>query len=236
MTPNSYFITGTDTGVGKTLVTALLALHLQSRGIDVGIMKPIASGCSRDHGELVSEDARWLCEITGIEDHLDLINPIRYEEPLAPIVAARRAGLSTAETLMTIMEAYRTLCSRHEAVLVEGVGGLLVPIAETNGRILTCVDLAEALKLPVVVVARRGLGTINHTLLTCRINMQPPARVCGMVFSDVTPVSTTDVAAETSPMLLAEMTGLPIWGQLQYLADLDRKALGEAAAILRIPG
>ena len=229
MKTNSYFITGTDTGVGKTLVTTLLALQLQSRGIDVGVMKPIASGCTLTNGELVNDDAVWLRETIGVNDDLDLINPIRYEEPLAPLVAARRAGLLTTGTIATMMEAYRELCSRHEAVIVEGVGGLLVPIAEAEGRILTCVDLAEALGLPVIVVARRTLGTINHTLLTCRTPLKPPAHFHGLVFCDAEAVGDDDVAAETSPDLLCEITGLTAMAYFPFMENISPFHLREIA-------
>jgi dethiobiotin synthetase len=219
----SLFITGTDTGVGKTLVTALLALHFRSRGIDCGVMKPFASGCEWQNGALVSEDALFLRDATSVEDELDFINPIRLQEPLAPLMAARSAGTETGDFFERAHAAFQELQARHEMVLVEGVGGLLVPIAERNGRILTCRDLIEEWNLPVIVVARRTLGTINHTLLT--LEALRGADVRGLVLCDAEPVDENDVAAQTSPAIIAEMTGLPIWGQVPFLDDLSRDEL-----------
>ncbi|HVF09962.1 MAG TPA: dethiobiotin synthase [Abditibacteriaceae bacterium] len=229
MTSPSLFITGTDTGVGKTLVTALLALRMQARGIDVGVMKPFASGCAYEEGVLVSEDARWLREISGVRDRLDLINPVRFEEPLAPLAAARRARLGTQDFLSTCREAYQELQRRHEAVLVEGIGGLLVPLQAAEDGYATCADFASDLGLPVVVVARRTLGTINHTLLTCQTPLRPPSHFAGIIFCDAERTSPGDVAAQTSPALIAEITGLENWGEVPYLSDLARPSLMEAA-------
>jgi len=225
----NYFITGTDTEVGKTVVTALLALRMQARGIDVGVMKPFASGCRREQAVLISEDARWLREMTGVRDELELINPVRFEEPLAPLVAARREGVETEDFLARCHEAYRELQSRHQCVIVEGIGGLLVPLQARTGSTLTCADFASELGLPVVVIARRALGTINHTLLTCRAPLRDPSYFAGLVFCDAAPVADDDVAAQSSPALIEEITGLKIWGEVPYLSDLSRPVLMEAA-------
>jgi dethiobiotin synthetase len=225
----SLFITGTDTGVGKTLVTALLALRLQAQGVDVAVMKPFASGCLVQNGELLSEDALWLHDVTGVEDDLELINPIRYEEPLAPLMAARRIGRATSRDFDIALGALGELQRRHECVLVEGVGGLLVPIAEDNGRVLDCTDFAARLGFPGVVVARRTLGTINHTLLTCRTPLQSPARFEALLFCDAAPIEEDDVAAQSGPALIREITGLPVWGRVPYLADVSRETLIHAS-------
>ncbi|HEX8235654.1 MAG TPA: dethiobiotin synthase [Abditibacteriaceae bacterium] len=236
MNAESLFISGTDTGVGKTLVTALIALHLQAQGMDVGVMKPFASGCIRVQGQLVSEDAQWLWSVTGVSDELELINPLRYEEPLAPLVAARRLGRDTSGDFAICEAAFKELKHRHDFVLVEGVGGLLVPLAqEKSGRILDCSDLAGILELPVVVVARRTLGTINHTLLTCRATLLPPSHFSSLVFCDAAPVADDDIAAQTSPDLICELTGLRCCGQVPFLTDLSRSALQRAAQSLKVP-
>ena len=222
------FVTGTDTGVGKTLVTALLCLHLQNRGVNCGVMKPFASGCELVNGELISEDAQFLREATGIDDDLDLINPIRLQEPLAPLMAARRAGIASSDFFAQAKSALEILQTRHELVLVEGVGGLMAPIAESDGHILTCVDLIESWQLPVVIVARRTLGTINHTLLTVEA-LRERAHIEGIIFCDAEVVSEDDIAAQSSPELIAEITGLPIWGRVPYLQQLTPDSLPKAA-------
>ena len=221
------FITGTDTGVGKTLVTALLALHFQKQGINCGVMKPFASGCAMVNGELISEDAQFLKNATGVKDELNLINPIRLQEPLAPLMAARRAAIDSskffaqAQTSLKILQAHYELVSRS-------AGGLLAPLCEQEGRILTCLDLIEAWQMPVVIVARRTLGTINHTLLTIE-TLRAKANIEGLVFCDAEVVSEDDIAAQSSPELIAEITGLPIWGRVPYLQQLTPDSLPKAA-------
>jgi len=227
MTPQSLFITGTDTGVGKTIVTSLIALHFMHQGADVGVMKPIASGCGFIDGELINEDAVWLQQVTGVRDEMELINPVRYAEPLAPLVAARRSGESTADVLQQCARAYIELKRRHEIVIVEGVGGWLVPLAHHKSTFATCADLVELLDLPVIIACRRILGTINHSLLTCA--QAPRQRQLGLIFCDATPVSPDDIAAQTSPALIAEISGLPILGQIPFLETLSPDKLRELA-------
>lgn len=224
----SYFVTGTDTGVGKTVVTALIALHLQSRDADVGVMKPFASGCQWRDGVLVSEDAEFLQQSCVLSDTLDAINPARWEEPLAPLVAARRAN-DNSDYWRAALKAYEVLRARHQAVIIEGVGGLLVPIAERNGKILTCVDLASTLALPVIIVARRTLGTISHTLLTIESLRAADLEIAGLIFCDATVIEENDVAAQTSPALIAELSGVPILGYVPWSKDLSRSQLIEIA-------
>lgn len=231
----TFFVTGTDTGVGKTLVTALLVLHFQNQGINCGVMKPFASGCEMINGELVSDDAQFLRDSTEVMDELKLINPVRLQEPLAPLIAARRAGIDSSEFINQAKSALEILQTHHEMVFVEGVGGLLAPIAEQDGKILTCLDLIEAWQMPVFIVARRTLGTINHTLLTIE-GLQGRAQIVGLIFCDSEAVTAADVAAQTSPDIIAEMTKLPIWGQIPFLDDLSPENLREAAKnYLNIP-
>lgn len=223
------FVTGTDTEIGKTLVTALLALSLQARGVDVGVMKPFASDCELVDGKLQSEDARWLRKIVGVDDDLDLINPARWQEPLAPLVAARRVG-DSSDYWSRCLAAYEVLRARHECIIVEGVGGLLAPIAERDGKILTNADWMIATGLPAVLVARRTLGTINHSLMTAELLRARGIACEGIVFCDAQSVAENDVAAQTSTCVIEEMSGLQLLGNVPHLPDLSRAALTEIAA------
>ena len=224
----SYFVTGTDTEIGKTVVTAVLALSLQARGIDVGIMKPFASGCETVNAELQSEDARWLQEMVGVEDDLELINPARWQEPLAPLVASRRAN-DESDYWARCCDAYGVLRARHEVVIVEGVGGLLAPIASRNGKILTNADWIQTHNLPAVLVARRTLGTINHSLLTLEALRARAIMCAGIVFCDAQFTDKTDVAAGTSTPVIEEMSGATILGSVPHLRELSRAGLLEIA-------
>jgi dethiobiotin synthetase len=223
------FVIGTDTGVGKTVITALLALHFQARGIDCGVMKPFASGCEFFDEKLESEDARFLVEASGATDEMELINPARWREPLTPLVAARREN-DGSDYWSRARAALGVLRARHEMMIVEGVGGLLVPIAKRDEKFLSNLDWAKECELTVVVVARRGLGTINHTLLTLGVLRAHGVEIQGLVFCDAEPVAENDIAAQTSPALIAEISDVPILGSVPFVEDLSRASLQKVAS------
>ena len=154
------FVTGTDTEVGKTLIAGSIARHLRKAGRRVEVLKPVATGCRRDRGRLVSADAEFLAACADSRRTLAEIAPVRYAAGLAPNVAAEREGRPV--DLDAVFAAYRGLAGEADAVIVEGIGGLLCPITDD----FWVVHLARMMALPVVIVARAGLGTINHTLLT----------------------------------------------------------------------
>ncbi len=228
MTDKILFISGTDTGVGKTVVTALLALKFRQANFIVGVVKPFASGCELRDGELQSEDALYLKSTLDLPESLAQINPITLEEPLAPLVAARRANVSTTNWRSRAHAAIDELKSRYDVVLVEGVGGLEVPIGEDENGIWTARDFANDLDCPIILVARRALGTINHTLLS----VKAAPRIEALVFNDAAPIDEGDVAAATNVELLRETTGLPVWAQVPFLGESrdDLTVLNKMAA------
>jgi dethiobiotin synthetase len=167
------FITGTDTGVGKTVVSCALARGLRAAGIDVGVMKPVETGVLAT-GPL---DAQALRLAADAEDALDLVCPIQFAMPAAPQASAIEAGGDVS--IERIRDCFDLLQKRHTFMLVEGAGGLLVPLDEET----TMADLAQELELPVLIVARASLGTINHTLLTLEACATRGLEVVGVVLS-----------------------------------------------------
>lgn len=167
------FVTGTDTGVGKTLIACALLRELAARGIRVGAMKPVETGVGPE-GPL---DARALRVAAGGCDPLDLVCPERFALPAAPSAAARAEDREVR--LEAILEAFGQLRARHRLVVVEGAGGLLVPLREQ----ITMADLASMLALPLLVVARAALGTINHTRLTLEVAEARGLPLLGVVVS-----------------------------------------------------
>src|SRR5690554_946281 len=143
-----FFITGTDTGVGKTALTAGLAANLKQRGFDVGIMKPLQTGTPKTGRERISVDARFVMTAAGINDDMDLVSPYRLEPPLAPRIAAEITGINIE--LTKINQAYQNLCQKHSFMLIEGAGGIMVPV---TGRFLMA-DLAKMFNLKLIIVAR----------------------------------------------------------------------------------
>lgn len=200
------FITGTDTGVGKTQVTAVLAVALQSRGFHVGVMKPAETGCPVQQGHLMPQDSLFLRQISGCRAPQELVTPYTFLEPLAPAVASQHEGQEI--DIAHLVHCYELLANEHDIVLVEGAGGLLVPLT----RQASFLDLAACLELPVLVVARNILGTINHTALTVIVASQC-CRVLGTVLNTLSP----EVEDESQA---SNMEALQIWGRAPLLGVL----------------
>jgi dethiobiotin synthetase len=218
----SLLVTGTDTGVGKTVVAAGLAAALRRRGIDAGVMKPFASGARRGR----SEDALLLREAAGVDDPLDLINPVLFRLPLAPSVAARQEGRTV--DVPRARAAFRALTRRHARGVVEGVGGLLVPIRDR----WTVAHLARQWRLPLLIVARPTLGTINHTALTVLAARRFGLRVLGIVVNHAARFR-IGPAERSNPAVLAAETDVPVLAEIPYLGrDLLRAARHPAFDVL----
>lgn len=200
------FVTGTDTGVGKTLVACALLRALRASGVDAGGFKPVETGV----GEAGPLDAIALREAAGGGDALEQVCPQRFALPAAPTVAAEAEGRKV--DLAAIDAAFEALSARHEFLVVEGAGGLLVPAAEG----LSMADLAGRWHLPLVVVTRAALGTINHTRLTLEAAAARGLRVEGLVVSHADgPLSAAD-AANLRPLL--DAPGVPLLGVVPPLA------------------
>lgn len=205
------FIAGTDTGVGKTIVTAAVATALHAQGIDTGVMKPIATGV-RASGNAPS-DTDWLREVTGVPDAADLVTPYRFHVPAAPLVAAAQAGRSIDPGRIT--EVFQTLAARHGFLVVEGIGGVLVPITPD----FFVADLAKQLGLPVLVVARARLGSINHTLMTLECLRNRGVTVCGLIFNHPSLPQAGPDESDTVPTI-RRFSGLSSFGELPYCEGL----------------
>ncbi len=182
LTRPGLFITATDTGVGKTLITCAVAavLRRQQPGWRVGVAKPMASGCRRDREGLVSEDAEAIAHFADCRDSLSIINPVRYAPPVAPAVAAEMTG--NPVDFDAIAHSLTQLDQSNDCLLIEGVGGLLVPIDGRKPQV-TLLDLIVAVGYPVLVVTRAGLGTLNHTAMTVRLLQAAGCRVAGLALN-----------------------------------------------------
>jgi dethiobiotin synthetase len=202
------FITGTDTGVGKTLVAVTLAAYLRDIGYRVGVMKPAETGCQEIDGQLFPEDAIRLKEASGCDEPLEKICPYRFAEPLAPSIAAERAGVKI--DVDHLLELYEEIRAKHDITLVEGAGGLMVPLLPSY----TYADFARVLKLPVLVVAANKLGAINHLLLTLEHASCKGLSVLGYVLNRVT--NENSLAADTNREVLSSLTGVQCLAELPF--------------------
>ena len=178
----AYFIIGTDTNVGKTYVASALVRHFVQLDFQTVGMKPIASGCEiNKNGELINEDVLALNQVSNVKAPLDLINPYRYAPAIAPHIAAHQVG--SAISLDVISMAYKRLTALAEVVIVEGAGGFLVPLNETE----TLADLALLLNIPIILVVGIRLGSINHALLTVDAIKARGLKLAGWVANQIDP-------------------------------------------------
>ena len=226
------FITGTDTGVGKTHVTAGLARVLRGSGTDVGVCKPLASGCERDAetGLLWSEDAVALAAGLGRPWSVALgaeICPLRMAPPLAPAVALADAGEALDRgAIRDALAAWRRRCA---LLLTEGVGGARVPL-DPHDAAYTVVELAAEVGDPVLVVARPVLGTLNHTAMTVEVLRAGGCRVAGVITCDADGASPAeDPSRASNAAWIERMTGVPVLAAVQH-GDAASAAADLAAA------
>ena len=211
------FVTGTDTGVGKTHVACALAMALVDRSVHVGVMKPVETGVP--DGAEAGEDVRALMAAAGVTDGVERVCPYRYEMPASPLAAGRVAG-QEVETGV-ILAAYHQLAAGYEFMVVEGAGGWRVPVAPG----VDMGDVALSLALPVVVVARRGLGTVNHTRLTVDAVRQTGLTVAAIVLNG--PQGTDDPTVAHNAELLAELTGCVVDAGLPWGVERGLERLAE---------
>ncbi|WP_136513481.1 dethiobiotin synthase [Geomonas edaphica] len=214
MSAKSIFVTGTDTGVGKTIASATIAMLLRRMGHSVGVMKPVTSGCIERDGKLISEDAELLCFGADLPVTPDC-TPYLLRAPLAPSVSASQDGVRI--NFQVIKEAYDRLAQKHEFVIVEGAGGLMVPLA---GGLLVA-DLALHLGLPIVVVARPNLGTINHTLLTTFTARTMGLKVKGVIVNRYP--DTPDQAESYAPHMIDSLSGSQLLGLFPDIQGADER-------------
>jgi len=197
------FVTGTDTGVGKTVIAGAIANWFYRHQKRVAVLKPVATGCVRRREGLVSEDAEFLAVCSRTRHPLDLICPCRYAEPLAPSVAAKRADQPL--DWQAIQRSIRIMSQDSDVMIVEGAGGVMVPLDDKH----LVLDAARMLNVPAIVVARAALGTINHSVLTVRALQAANVRVAGVVINQY-PAELPGVAEETSPREIEKWAKVPV--------------------------
>ncbi|CAN5763203.1 dethiobiotin synthase [soil metagenome] len=201
------FVTGTDTGVGKTVITAGVAAALRSEDMDVGVCKPVQSGHLA--GDLEGDTMKLLA-LSGLEDAPAMVNRYSFSAALAPLVAARLEGrlISSEETIAHVAEMDKV----HDALLVEGAGGFMVPLAEG----WTVANLAASLGYPVLIVARPGLGTVNHTVMTAMIVQATGLEVAGVVLNGWGPQN--DGICRDNAAMIEEFGGVKVLGMTPLLS------------------
>ena len=205
------FITGTDTDVGKTVVTAGLASAVRSLGYSVGVFKPVQTGSFKKNNKLISPDLEF---VKSVDDSILTYALYNFKEPAAPSLAADLEGINI--DIDKIVEDYKELGKKCDFVIVEGAGGLLTPIKDS----FSMRDLIKILDLSLIIVARPDLGTINHTLLTIEAAKNKNIKIAGIIISNY-PSETENAAIRNAPAMIKELSGEKILGILPKIEDLN---------------
>jgi len=222
--PRGFYVTGTDTGIGKTLASTTLLHALRAGGLRAVGMKPVASGCERIDGAWRNDDALRLQAASDPRPDYADVNPYALPQPLAPELAAREAGVDVA--LAPILAAHARLAAQADVVVVEGVGGWMAPLA---GGLMQA-DLVRALDLPVLLVVGLRLGCLNHAGLSARAIDADGCRLAGWIASEVDPAM---ARTDANFALLQQRLPVPCLGLLPHHTSPDPAAL---ARYLAVPG
>jgi len=212
---NSLFITGTDTDVGKTYVAAGLAVTLRKMGIDVGIMKPFAAGTPQKKG-LKSEDVEILSRASQVSDPENLMNPQFFKMAASPYTASKT--LKVKVKVKSVLSSFKKLSKLHSMLLVEGMGGIMTPILKNY----FVTDLIKEMQLPAVIVTRTKIGTVNHTIMTCKMCEKYKIPIKGIIINnfDSGGYQVKDLKRD-----LQSITGVPVLGIIPYIEKLSDDSL-----------
>ena len=205
------FITGTDTEVGKTLVAAGIAGALRRDGIDVGVMKPIATGLPRKEG-FRSHDSEILAKTAISSDPENEINPIFLPLEASPLTASKILNIDIK--LDEVFSVFKRLTNKHEFVIVEGIGGVLVPIKQNY----FVIDMIKEMNIPVLIVSRASLGTLNHTLLTVKACKEHDLNISGIVINSV---RDNYIIEKSISETIHELTGIFVIGSIPFIDEID---------------
>jgi dethiobiotin synthetase len=211
----SFFITGTDTDVGKTYVTAGLAVAFRKMGIDVGVMKPFAAGTAQKKG-FKSEDVEILSAASQSSDPESLVNPQFFPIPASPYTAWK--NLKTKPKVSTILSSFKKLSNLHELLLVEGMGGIMTPVLKDYH----ISNLIKDMKIPAVIVARSKVGTINHTIMTAMMCKKYKIPIKGIIINDF---DSDGYNVRELTRDLKNLLGVPVLGSIPFIEDLSDSSL-----------
>jgi len=210
----SFFVTGTDTDVGKTYITAGLAVTFRKMGLDVGVMKPFAAGTAQKKG-FKSEDIKILSKSAQVHDPENLINPQFFKIPASPYTAWKK--LKIKPKVSTILSSFKKLSKLHETILVEGMGGVMTPILKDY----YITNLIKEMKIPALIVTRSKIGTVNHTIMTVKMCEKYKIPVKGIIINNFD--AGYPIKQLTSD--LQNLTGVKVLGSIPFLKDLNSTSL-----------
>ena len=211
----SLFITGTDTDVGKTYVTAGLAVTLRKMKVDVGIMKPFAAGKAQKKG-YKSEDVEILSKAAQVCEPESLVNPQFFAMAASPYTASKSLNVKVKKA--TVLSSFKKLSKLHQMTLVEGMGGIMTPILKNY----YITDLIKEMKLPAVIVTRTKVGTVNHTIMTVKMCQKYKIPIKGIIINNF---DSDGYSVKSLKRDLQNLAGVPILGAIPYIEDLSDDSL-----------
>ncbi len=212
----SLFITGTDTDVGKTYITAGLAVVLRKMNVDVGVMKPFAAGSAQKKG-YKSEDIEILSRAANACDPENLVNPQFFPIPASPYTACKK--LKTKPKISTILSSFKKLSKLHDVLLVEGMGGIMTPVLKDY----YITNLIKEMKIPTVIVTRSKVGTVNHTIMTVKMCEKYKIPVKGIIINNFD----NGYAVKDLTRDLKNLTGVPVLGSIPFIKDMSDSSLNK---------
>ena len=211
----SIFVAGTDTDVGKTYITAGLAVALRKMNVDVGVMKPFAAGTAQKKG-FKSEDVEILAKAAQVSDPEDLINPQFFPISASPYTAWK--NLKTKPKVSTILSSFKKLSKLHEMILVEGMGGIMTPILKDY----YITNLIKEMKIPSVIVTRSKVGTVNHTIMTIQVCQKYKIPIKGIIINDF---DDDGYPVKNLKRDLESLTGVKVLGSIPFIKDMSDASL-----------
>ena len=213
----SIFITGTDTDVGKTYITAGLTVSLRKMNLDVGVMKPFAAGIAQKKG-FKSEDAEILSTAAQVNDPENLINPQFFPIPASPYTAWK--NLNVKPKVSTILSSFKKLSKLHKMILVEGMGGVMTPILKDY----YVTNLIKDMRIPAIIVTRSKIGTVNHTIMTVRMCEKYKIPIKGIIINDF---DSNGYKTKELTRDLKNLLRVPILGTIPFIDDLSDSSMYE---------
>ena len=211
------FVTGTDTDVGKTFVTAGIAVALKNMGKDVGIMKPFAAGTPQKTG-YKSEDVQLLAKAAQTDDAEDLVNPYFFQIPASPFTASKNLGIEF--NVKTVLDSFKQLSTLHDILLVEGIGGVMTPILKDY----FVTNLIKEMNLETILITSSRIGTVNHTIMTCKMCQNYGIKIRGIIINIL---DSKGYPIDILKRDLEELTNIPVIGSIPYMEDFDLEKLSQ---------
>ena len=209
----SFFVSGTDTDVGKTWVAAGLARAIRNMGVDIGIMKPFAAGTAKETG-YKSDDVQILANAAKVNDPEDLVNPQFFPIPAAPYTAMKMSDILEKVNTDLVLQKFKKLSELHECILVEGMGGIMTPILKNY----FITNLINDLNLETILVTRNRIGTLNHTIMTCQMAKKYGIRIKGIIINEI---DLDGYAVDVLKDDLEDITGITVLGSIPFFNTLD---------------